>query len=189
MKTDILMVGVGGQGTVLASDILCDVALSAGYDVKKSEIHGMAQRGGSVISHVRIGKKVFSPVIPVGSADILVSFEKMEFLRYFEYINNETILLLNEGKIYPPGAAGGEEKYPDSLIEEKITIFKKYYLLNAFDIADKVFNRKVTSTVMLGKLASVLEIKPDIWKDVISEKVPPKTKGKNIEAFDAGYNT
>jgi len=188
MKSDILMVGVGGQGTVLASDILCDVILSAGYDVKKSEIHGMAQRGGSVISHVRIAEKVFSPVIPARNADIVVSFEKMEFLRYLEYINDETILLLNEGKIYPPGAAGGEEEYPDKLIEEKITIFKKAYILNAFNIADTVFNRKVTSTVMLGKLASVMDIDVDIWKNVISEKVPSKTVEKNLKAFDAGYN-
>lgn len=189
MKIDILMVGVGGQGTVLASDIVCDVSLNAGYDVKKSEIHGMAQRGGSVVSHVRIGEKVLSPVIPVGGSDILVSYEKMEYLRYFEYVNQNTKLLINTGKIYPPGAAGGNEEYPDSLAEEKVNIFKEKYLIDAFQLADKVHNRKVTSTILLGKLACLLPFDIGIWKKVISDKVPSKTVEQNIKAFELGLNS
>ncbi|MEC9491977.1 indolepyruvate oxidoreductase subunit beta [Flexistipes sp.] len=188
MKLDILMVGVGGQGTVLASDIVCDVALSAGYDVKKSEIHGMAQRGGSVVSHVRIGEKIASPVIPVGSVDILVSFERMEFLRYLEYINKRTSLILNSGRIHAPGTAGGEEEYPENYVEDNIKKFNKSYMIDAFDLAEQALNRKVTSTVVLGKLATLLPFEKQYWENVISEKVPPKTVEYNLKAFDLGFN-
>ncbi|AEI14785.1 Indolepyruvate ferredoxin oxidoreductase [Flexistipes sinusarabici DSM 4947] len=188
MKFDILMVGVGGQGTVLASDIVCDVALSAGYDVKKSEIHGMAQRGGSVVSHVRIGEKIASPVIPVGSVDILVSFERMEFLRYLEYINKNTSLVLNTGMIHPPGTAGGEEEYPEDYVEDNIKKFNNSYMIDAFELAEQALNRKVTSTVVLGKLATLLPFRKKAWEEVISDKVPPKTVEYNLKAFDLGFN-
>ncbi|KAA0258059.1 indolepyruvate oxidoreductase subunit beta [Deferribacter autotrophicus] len=187
MKKDILMVGVGGQGIVLASDILCDVALLEGYDVKKSEIHGMAQRGGSVVSHVRVGDKVFSPVIPVGEADVIVSYENMEFLRYLEYKNNNTMLILNTNRIYPPPVAMGEADYPDELIEKEKKNFKELYEIDALKIAKESGNVKVVSTVMLGALAKLLPFKKDSWYEVIRMRVPKKVVDVNIKAFDLGY--
>ncbi|MGA1845900.1 indolepyruvate oxidoreductase subunit beta [Deferribacter abyssi] len=187
MKKDILMVGVGGQGIVLASDILCDVALLEGYDVKKSEIHGMAQRGGSVVSHVRIGEKVYSPVIPLGEADIIVSYEYMEFLRYLEYKNTNTILVLNINRIYPPSVAMGEVDYPDELIDKEKKNFDKLYELNALEIAKKAGNVKVVSTVLLGAVAKILPFKKDSWYEVIKMRVPNKVVDVNIKAFDLGY--
>lgn len=184
---DILMVGVGGQGTVLSSDIVCDVALANGFDVKKSEIHGMAQRGGSVVSHVRFGEKVFSPVMEEKSADILISFEKMEFLRYEDFISESTTLLLNSLKIFPPSVAGGMENYPEDAISDGLKKFNNSILIDAMEIADKIGNVKVAGMVMLGRLAKELPFTEESWIQVISERVPPKTIDKNILAFKAGH--
>lgn len=186
MKWDILMFGVGGQGTVLSSDIVCEVALLNGFDAKKSEIHGMAQRGGSVVSHVRIGQKVYSPVIPEGSADILVSFEYMEFLRYLNFVNNSTILILNTNKIYPPSVLSGKESYPDNIISEKLSIFREVEMLDALNIAKEVGNLKVAGMAIVGKLAKRLPFEKESWIKVIEEKVPPKTVESNIKAFEKG---
>lgn len=186
MKWDILMFGVGGQGTVLSSDIVCEVALLNGFDAKKSEIHGMAQRGGSVVSHVRIGQKVYSPVIPEGSADILVSFEYMEFLRYLNFVNNSTVLILNTNKIYPPSVLSGKESYPDNIISEKLSIFREVEMLDTLNIAKEVGNLKVAGMAIVGKLAKRLPFEKEIWIKVIEEKVPPKTVESNIKAFEKG---
>jgi indolepyruvate ferredoxin oxidoreductase beta subunit len=186
MKSKILMVGVGGQGTVLSSDIVCDVALLEGYDVKKSEIHGMAQRGGSVVSHVIFGEKVYSPVISSGGADILLSFENMEFLRYLEYVNKNTVLLLNTNKILPPSVASGEEDYPNDIINNLKNNFKEKYELDANKIAIECGNIKVSGMVMLGKLSTLLPFKVESWEKVIKERVPPKTIEMNIKALKLG---
>jgi indolepyruvate ferredoxin oxidoreductase beta subunit len=186
MKSKILMVGVGGQGTVLSSDIVCDVALAEGYDVKKSEIHGMAQRGGSVISHVIFGEKVYSPVIATGEADILLSFENMEYLRYLEYINKNTTLLLNTNKILPPSVASGDEEYPDEIINKFKYNFKVKYELDANKIALNCGNIKVSGMVMLGKLSTLLPFNIESWEKVIKDRVPPKTIEMNINALKLG---
>lgn len=185
---NILMIGVGGQGTVLSSDIVCDVALAGDADVKKSEIHGMAQRGGSVVSHVRIGDKVLSPVISIGDADIVISFEKMEFLRYPEYAGKETSLVLNSHRVSPPSVASGQEVYPSEKADEMKSAFKDVIEIDAMKIATDIGNSKVAGMVMLGKLAAMLPFDAEIWRKVISGKVPPKTVDKNLEAFDAGFN-
>lgn len=184
---NILMIGVGGQGTVLSSDIVCDVALAGDADVKKSEIHGMAQRGGSVVSHVRIGDKVLSPVIPVGEADIVISFENMEFLRYPEYAGKEISLVVNKYRIYPPSVAGGQETYPAEQAEETKIAFKEVFEIDAMTTATGLGNSKVAGMVMLGKLAALLPFDAEIWRSVISKKVPPKTIDVNLAAFNAGY--
>lgn len=189
MRSKVLMVGVGGQGTVLSSDIVCDVALEEGFDVKKSEIHGMAQRGGSVVSHVIYGDKVYSPVISTGEADIILSFENMEYLRYLEFKNDDTILLLNSNKILPPSVAGGEEAYPNDAIAEQKPSFSEMYELDANAIAIECGNIKVAGMVMLGKLAALLPFKPESWEKVIAERVPQKTIESNIKAFQAGLNS
>ncbi|WP_022849789.1 indolepyruvate oxidoreductase subunit beta [Limisalsivibrio acetivorans] len=186
---DILMVGVGGQGTVLSSDIVCEVALAGGSDVKKSEIHGMAQRGGSVVSHVRIGKRVSSPVLPLKGADIILSFEDMEFLRYPEYVNDETVLILNRYKIYPPSVASGDENYPESQVADLKDRFSTVFEMDAMEMAQKIGNPKVAGMVLLGKLASLLHYEQEVWKEVVSKKVPPKTVELNLKAFDAGFGS
>lgn len=187
MITNILMCGVGGQGTVLSSDIVCEVALKSGFDAKKSEIHGMAQRGGSVLSHVRFGKNVFSPVIPLGAGDFLVSFEYMEFLRYMEYVNKSTVLVLNENRIYPPGVASGKEVYPEKEIKKYLKYFHKVFSIDAFEIAKNAGNVKVAGMAVVGALAKNLPFRKEIWEEVIEEKVPPKTTKTNIDAFNMGF--
>ncbi|ADD68113.1 Pyruvate/ketoisovalerate oxidoreductase [Denitrovibrio acetiphilus DSM 12809] len=188
MKLDILMVGVGGQGTVLSSNIVCDVALANGYDVKKSEIHGMAQRGGSVVTHIRVGDEVFAPTIPDGSADIIVSFEKMEFLRYMDYYNENTILVLNTQVIAPPSVADGTADYPEAKIEETKTKFSKVYETDAISKAMEIGNPKVAGMIVLGILAKGVPFKKEAWEQAIKDRVPPKTTDLNLKAFDVGYN-
>ncbi|MCX8084484.1 MAG: indolepyruvate oxidoreductase subunit beta [Calditerrivibrio sp.] len=185
-KCDILVVGVGGQGTVLASDIICNVALLENFDTKKSEIHGMAQRGGSVVSHVRIGEKVLSPIIPTGGADIILSLEKMEFLRYLEYVNKKTILISNTQKIIPTSIINDAELYPDKQVEENYPLFKKRYLFDAFTIAKESGNPKGVSVVCLGYLSNFLPFSVENWEKAIEKKVPPKTIEVNIKAFHNG---
>lgn len=187
MKTDILMVGVGGQGIVLASNIVCDVALLAGYDVKKSEIHGMAQRGGSVTSHVRIAESVHSPVISFGQADIVLSFERMEFLRYLEYINPTSKLIVSTQRILPPGVASGVEAYPDALADGERARFAEAIEVDALGMATKAGTAKAAGMPILGQLAKMLPFERKHWETAISEGVPPKTIDVNLKAFAAGF--
>jgi indolepyruvate ferredoxin oxidoreductase beta subunit len=153
MKTDILMVGVGGQGTVLSSNIVCDVALASGFDVKKSEIHGMAQRGGSVVTHIRIDEEVHSPTIPEKSADIVVSFERMEFLRYAEFFHSDTVLVQNTQLIAPPSVANGSAEYPQEKVDNMKASLKKVYAVDAITKAIELGNPKIAGMIVLGVLA------------------------------------
>ena len=179
----ILLVGVGGQGIVLASDVLCAAAMHSGYDVKKSEIHGMAQRGGSVVSHVRFGEKVLSPVIPLACADYIVSFERMEFLRYMDYVHKGSTLILNSRHILPPSVAMGTEPYPDALIDSELGGFKEKLEINADELAERAGNIKAAGTVILGALAKFLDIDKGAWEKAITEMVPPKVLEVNLKAF------
>jgi indolepyruvate ferredoxin oxidoreductase beta subunit len=188
MKLDILMVGVGGQGTVLSSNIVCDVALANGFDVKKSEIHGMAQRGGSVVTHIRVGEEVFSPTIPEKSADIIVSFERMEFLRYMNYHNDKTVLILNTQVIAPPSVADGTAEYPEEKIADVKAKFSKVYETDAISKAMEIGNPKVAGMIVLGILAKSVPFKKEAWEQAIRDRVPPKTIDLNLKAFDLGYN-
>jgi len=188
MKLDILMVGVGGQGTVLSSNIVCDVALAAGYDVKKSEIHGMAQRGGSVVTHIRIGEKVFAPTIPLKSADILVSFERMEFLRYSEYYSDNMTLIQNTQIISPPSVADGEAQYPQDKIDAVQKSLKKVIEVDAIGKAIELGNQKIAGMVVLGILAKNVPFEKSAWEQAIRDRVPPKTIDLNLKAFETGYN-
>ena len=181
----VLMVGVGGQGIVLASNVLCTAAMYAGHDVKKSEIHGMAQRGGSVVSHVRFGKKVLSPVVPSASADFILSFERMEFLRYMDFVNDSSTLILNTRHILPPSVAMGTEPYPDAVIDSELGNFCEKLELNADELAEQSGNAKAAGTVMLGALAKYLDISKDVWEKAIAETVPPKALEVNLKAFAA----
>lgn len=188
MKLDILMVGVGGQGTVLSSNIVCDVALANGFDVKKSEIHGMAQRGGSVVTHIRIADEVFSPTIPDNGADVIVSFERMEFLRYMHYHNEDTKLILNTQVIAPMTVADGTLEYPESKVTEGKKKFNEIYETDAITKAMELGNPKIAGMIVLGILAKNVPLKREAWEQAIKDRVPPKTIELNLKAFDMGYN-
>jgi indolepyruvate ferredoxin oxidoreductase beta subunit len=188
MIYSILLAGVGGQGVVLAGDVLARSALASGFDVKKSEIHGMAQRGGSVFSHVRFGDKVHSPVIPAGGAHFLVSFENMEFLRYLDYINKETVLILSTARIFPPSVNMGEEEYPEEAVREYKTVFASFEEVNADDIALSLGNRKAAGTVLLSALAKHLPIKEDAWEKAIGSAFTGKAADVNLKAIKSMGN-
>lgn len=187
MVKNIIMAGVGGQGIILASNIACSVFLKSGYDVKKSEIHGMAQRGGSVMSFIRYGEKVYSPVVSLGKADVLISFEQMEFLRYMEYINENTTLILNKRRILPPSVSMGNDDYPESFINEAKDKFAKVFEIDADLLATEAGNAKAAGMPMLGELCKILEMDKEIWEEVIKDSVPKKTIDINIKAFRSGF--
>jgi len=184
--TSVLMAGVGGQGIILASDILSEVMLDAGYDVKKSEIHGMAQRGGSVSSHIRFGKKVYSPTIPKGSADFLICFEKLELLRWLDYCNEETRVIVNDLELNPPMVNLGEAEYPRGLFEETIKKFKNLKLVPASKTALDMGNIRAANVVMIGIFSNYFDVEESLWLDKILGKLPEKLHDLNRKAFSEG---
>ena len=182
----ILLAGVGGQGILRASDILCLAFMATGLDVKKSEVHGMAQRGGCVTSHVRYGAKVYSPIAKKGSVDILLSFEKMETLRYLDYLKADGIVIINEEKIYPPSVNLGDAVYPDHIEALVSRYFKKVKCINAPDIARRAGNIKAVNTALLGALSRELAIADDLWDKVLKESFPQMALTANLKAFNLG---
>lgn len=183
----ILIAGVGGQGILLASDIISHVVMDAGLDVKKSEVHGMAQRGGCVTSHVRYGTKVYSPLPKKRSVDILVSFEKMESLRYLDYLrDDESIIILNTEEYYPPAVNLGEAIYPTDIIETIKSLFRVVKVVDAKTLALEAGNIRTLNTVLLGTLSAFLPMAPSIWEKVISETLQPRFIAGNLEAFRLG---
>ena len=185
---NVIMAGVGGQGIILASDILAEVAMRHGYDVKKSEIHGMAQRGGSVMSHVRFSKQVFSPIIPRGECDILLSFEELETARYLEFLKPGAWIVINRYRLPPPTVSIGKEEYPDveGIVRKKT---QRFMFVEADNIALSLGNRRVLNSVLLGVLSTLLE--PDVatWEECIAVKLPEKVRDINIQAFRKGRET
>ena len=184
--TNILMVGVGGQGVILASEIVAEVMMYAGFDVKKSEVHGMAQRGGSVNSHVRYGPKVFSPIIKKGEVDILFSFELLETMRYLEFLRDEPVILVNNQKILPPSVTLGKDKYPVNIHKLLAERYSQFTLVNALEIATDAGNLKALNIAFIGALSTQFDIKEDIRTDAISSMLPPKLVDINIKAFSMG---
>ncbi len=182
----VLLVGVGGQGIIRASDILSAVMMKAGFDVKKSEVHGMAQRGGCVSSHVRFGHKVYSPLAKKGDIDVLVSFEKLETLRYLDYLKSDGKVIINEEEIYPPSVNLGDEPYPNDVIGFIKEHFKEVKVIDATEMALQSGDRRMANTVILGSLSSYLNIEDNIWEDVLEESFPPKMLIGNKEAFRMG---
>lgn len=184
---NVLLSGVGGQGTILASDILCSVFQGAGYDVKKAEVHGMAQRGGDVTTHFRFGKKVYSPLIKYGDVDFLVSFELLEGLRYINWIKDEGKVLLNNQKTYPPAVTRGMMKYPDDVIGT----FKKFFngnvfVINGLDIAVECGDPRAVNIVTLGAFSKFFNIKEELWERNLLEHLSPKVHELNLKAFWKG---
>jgi indolepyruvate ferredoxin oxidoreductase beta subunit len=180
--TDVFICGVGGQGILLASEILSDVALAKGLDIKKSEVHGMAQRGGSVVSHVRYGEAIYSPVITEGQADILASFEKMEALRWIQFVKPGGKVIVNSQEILPSGM----ETYPptiDRKIRERVP---DAMFVDALTLAKEAGHLRAVNIVMLGAFSNFLKFTEDEWKAAIEARVPKKTIEINLEAFELG---
>ena len=182
----ILLTGVGGQGTILAAKILSEGLTRMGYDVKMSEIHGMAQRGGSVTSHVRYGSRVDSPVISEGEADILCSFEKLEAFRHLGYIKPEGMLIVNDLEIYPLPVLIGQAAYPDDITAVLKTRHERFQLLSAHAIAEKLGNPRVENIVLLGAVAHYGGFMQFSWEETIRDLVKPAFIDINIKAFYAG---
>ena len=186
MTNSILLVGVGGQGTILASKLLTTGLMNKGYDVKMSEIHGMAQRGGSVSSQVRYGEKVYSPVIELGDADILVSFEKMEALRWLEYLKPGGSVIVNDIEIDSTPILTGEAEYPESAIEEIQKAGAPVSVVNATAMAEGFGNPKVMNVIMLGATVRQMDLLDIDWETIIRENVPSKLADINVQAFQKG---
>lgn len=185
---NILLVGVGGQGTILASKILSSALLNDGYDVKMSEVHGMAQRGGSVTTQIRYGEKVYSPIIGRGEADVMVCFEKMEALRWIEYVKPGGKVVINDYEIPSAPILVGKMEYPKGIIEEissKISV----YVVKAADIAKELGNTKTMNIVLLGSLVKALELDQGMdWDQIISQNVKKGFEELNIKAFHRGMD-
>ena len=184
---NIMIVGVGGQGTLLTSRILGGITIKAGYDVKLSEVHGMAQRGGSVVTFVRYGDKVNEPIVEEGQADVLIAFERLEAKRYAHFLKKDGVLVVNDQRIDPMPVVIGAAKYPENIIED---LEKKYKVLkvNAMDEALKLGNAKTFNIIVLGMAARHMDFKKEDWLEVIENTVPPKTVDINKKAFELGYS-
>jgi len=187
-NVNFLLAGVGGQGTLLASDILADLGVCLGCDVKKAEVHGMSQRGGSVTSHVRWGGKVFSPIIGRGEVDILVAFEKLEAVRYINYLCPGGIVLVNDQRIEPITVKSGDLKYPDDTdIHSNLAgVTDKIHWVNGTAIAEKVGNPRTVNVAVLGALSALMDIPPENWLEAVKAHVPEKFFDINAQAFSAG---
>lgn len=183
---NILVVGVGGQGVLLASEVLGEAAALAGLDVKKSEVHGMAQRGGSVFSHLRFGRKVHSPLISRGEADFLLSFEKLESLRYLDYLHRNSWALVNKQVVLPLPVSTGRAQYPRHV--EKI--FRehelRYKMIDGLGLAARAGNAKAVNSVVLGALSKLLSFDDEIWHEALRRHVPAKHLDVNYQAFALG---
>ncbi|MEI6213256.1 MAG: indolepyruvate oxidoreductase subunit beta [Desulfuromonadales bacterium] len=184
--TNILLVGVGGQGILLASEILSEAAMQAGFDVKKSEIHGMSQRGGSVVSHVRYGTRVFSPIVPEGEGDILFGFELMETVRSLPLLKAGGSVVANDLQIAPPSVLMGHETYPDGLAELIKSRFEDFLLVDGQSTAVAAGNIKAANTVLLGAVSLRLDIAEEFWMKALEKMVPAKALEVNKNAFQMG---
>jgi indolepyruvate ferredoxin oxidoreductase beta subunit len=186
---NILMAGVGGQGVILASEIVAEAVMLSGFDVKKSEVHGMAQRGGSVTSHVRFGKKVYSPIIRDGNVDILFSFELLETLRFLSVLKDDPIILVNQQKILPPSVTLGQDTYPEKIAEQLQEKYPRFKLINATALALQAGNARAVNVAFVGALSRYLDVPEGSWHAAIEAMLPPKLVEVNLKAFTLGRET
>ena len=190
MTKNILLSGVGGQGTITAAKMLTFGLMEAGYDVKMSEIHGMSQRGGDVVSQVRYSKdKVFSPVIEKGTADIVVAFEEVEALRSLEYLKADGAVVVNNERIPSMTVLTGQEEYPEDAIEEIKKVVKNVTVLDATRMAEELGNVKAANVILLGALVKSMGLEEIDWEDIIRKNVKAKFADLNIEAFKKGMES
>lgn len=183
---NVLLVGVGGQGIILASKILSSGLIDAGYDVKMSEVHGMAQRGGSVTTQVRYGEKVYSPIIGLGQADLIVAFEKIEALRWIDYLKPNGKIVINDYSIPSATVLSGKEKYPENVIDKVKGAFENVTVINASEEALKLGNIKAQNIVMLGGLLKALNVENVDWVKAVKENVKEKFVDLNVSALEKG---
>ena len=184
----IMIVGVGGQGSLLASRIIGNVLLSQGYDVKVSEVHGMSQRGGSVVTYVKYGDKVYSPVIEKGEADIIVSFELLEAARWVSYLKKNGHLITSTQTLDPMPVITGNAEYPADIVEKIEALGIDIIAADALSLAEKAGNAKASNVVLMGVIASKMSFDENVWKDAIRTCVPEKFLELNLKAFDLGKN-
>jgi len=187
--TNITIVGVGGQGVLLASEIISLAALKDGYDVKKSEVHGMAQRGGSVVTNVRFGDKIYSPIIADGEADILLAFEKLEALRWLSYLKEDGKVISSTQRIDPIPVGLGKEEYPEDIIEKINDKGFKVKSVKALELAREAGSQKIINTVLIGALSDMLDIERGYFQQSLEELVPAGTEKINKKAFKLGKNS
>jgi len=183
---DVFLAGVGGQGTLLASEVLGEAFLLSGYDVKKSEVHGMAQRGGSVTTHLRFGPKVFSPLIEPGRADLLVAFEKVEALRFAHYLRPGGCMVVNAQEIYPPAVATGQERYPAEVSERLAAVTDRLYLVDALAAALSLREVRAVNMVMVGAASHFLPLPEKAYEKALKGSLPERLVAVNVDAFRAG---
>lgn len=188
MTKSIMIVGVGGQGSLLASTLLGKLLVNEGYDVKVSEVHGMSQRGGSVVTYVRFGEKVYSPIIDKGTADAIISFEKLEAGRWAPYLKEGGVIITNTQQIDPMPVVTGAADYPENILDElksKVNVVA----LDALTLAEEAGSPKAVNIVLMGRLAKTLDIAVDRWENALKSVVKPKFVDINLKAFDLGYNS
>jgi len=183
---NILIVGVGGQGTILASKVIAGVALRKGLDIKVSEIHGMAQRGGSVVTQVRYGDEVHAPTITEGTADVILAFEKLEALRWLHYLREGGTVIVNSQELYPLPVLTGSAEYPGDIPDRIRSKVYRIIEVDAAEIAARCGSPKVVNTVLMGVLAGLLDSDLETWREIIRETVPPRTIDINLAAFNEG---
>lgn len=189
MIKSVMIVGVGGQGTLLASRILGDAMMDQGYDVKVSEVHGMSQRGGSVVTYVRFGDKVFSPVIETGEADVVLAFEQLEAARFLPYLKEGGTVVTSTQQIDPMPVVTGAMEYPQGLLEEMKEKGVKVLAVDALALAEEAGSSKAVNVVLIGAMARHLGVEKEIWLNAVKRCVPEKFLDLNLKAFELGYQT
>jgi indolepyruvate ferredoxin oxidoreductase beta subunit len=185
-RGDVFLAGVGGQGTLLASEVLGEAFLLSGYDVKKSEVHGMAQRGGAVTTHLRFGRKVHSPLIEPGRADLLVAFEKLEALRFAHYLRPGGCMVVNAQEIFPPSVATGQERYPEDVSARLAAVTDRLYLVDALAAALSLREVRAVNMVIVGAASHFLPLPEEAYESALKGSLPERIVGVNVEAFRAG---
>ena len=188
MNKSIMIVGVGGQGTLLASRILGSALLDCGYDVKVSEVHGMSQRGGSVVTYVRFGESVASPIIEKGEADIILAFEQLEAARWLEYLKPDGKIIVNSQQIDPMPVVIGSAEYPEDVIGAVKAAGADVDVIDALSLAVEAGNSKAVNVVLIGAMAKSTSLDKEVWIKALKENVPAKFLELNLKAFEMGYN-
>ena len=184
--TSIVMVGVGGQGILLATQIAARAALIRGFDVKTNEVHGMAQRGGSVVAQIRFGEKVFSPLVPEGTANVLASLERIEALRFAGFLAPDGIAVVSSQAIIPVTVSSGQASYPSDAEERLRKTFRRLAYIDAVGAAERLCDTRVANVILLGAMSASLDLPVECWQEAIAQCVKPKFKDMNISAFEEG---
>ena len=183
---NIMIVGVGGQGTLLTSRVLGGLAIAGGYDVKLSEVHGMAQRGGSVVTFVRYGETVAEPIVEEGQADVLIAFERLEALRYLHFLKKDGVVIVNDWRIDPITVVTGAAEYPEGILDS-LKAARRTIVVEGTQEAIRLGAPKAFNVVVLGAAARHMHFAKEDWLEVIRQTVPPRTVETNLKAFEAGY--